>query len=309
MSLPRGPELAPRISSCSHGPDEGDEGVEGRQGHDEGGDGPGPGRRDGAEEEGRVEGPGQPGGPRGQGGEEGREVQRPGRVHGEDPREAGDEGGQARDLRQDGHGQGEAGQDHREGLRGGRAEEVGLRAAPRLQGKERAFLRSLPFAESLGFGGAAKTQGLRKREAPQEGSLLPLEPRRRPQTDLFSAAAAKAFTMVLAGFALTMTILPKISRLPAFVAGFTRVFTMHTPGTLHFPTFFTSLPTRPARLSRTFDTSFLFSSVSSARVWAITPFVMALPPFAFIAFIGAMAGSGERSCEVKARGGFCVEPV
>merc|ERR1719454_880493 len=63
---------------------------------------------------------------------------------------------------------------------------------------------------------------------------------RRAQTDFLSAATAKALTMVLAGFALTITILPKISLLPALVAGFKRVLIMHKPGIVHFPVFFTS---------------------------------------------------------------------
>merc|ERR1712228_735801 len=63
---------------------------------------------------------------------------------------------------------------------------------------------------------------------------------RRTQTDFLSAATAKALTIVLAGLALTITILPKISLLPAFVAGFRRVLIMHKPGIVHLPTFFTS---------------------------------------------------------------------
>merc|ERR1719277_1297222 len=61
---------------------------------------------------------------------------------------------------------------------------------------------------------------------------------RSAQTDFFSAAKAKAFTMVLAGFAFTITILPKISLLPALVAGFRRVLIMHRPGIVHLPVFF-----------------------------------------------------------------------
>merc|ERR1712061_4109 len=63
---------------------------------------------------------------------------------------------------------------------------------------------------------------------------------RRTQTDFLSAATAKALTMVFAGLALTITILPKISLLPALVAGFRRVLIMHKPGIVHFPFFFTS---------------------------------------------------------------------
>merc|ERR1719277_1512507 len=103
------------------------------------------------------------------------------------------------------------------------------------------------------------------------------------------------------------TSLPKISRLPALVAGFTRVFTMHTPGTVHFPAFFTSLLTTPAKLSKSLDTSVFFNSVSSAKAWASPPLDKALAPFiAFIAFIGAMAGSTKRRSQRERRSGAKV---
>merc|ERR1711920_113817 len=112
--------------------------------------------------------------------------------------------------------------------------------------------------------------------------------RRRTQTDFLSAATAKAFTMVLAGFALTITILPKISFFPALVAGFRRVLIMHRPGMVTFPVFFTSPVATLASVSRTLVTCDFFSSVPSARACAKAPLVNGLPPFiAFIAFIGA----------------------
>merc|ERR1719463_32843 len=96
--------------------------------------------------------------------------------------------------------------------------------------------------------------------------------------------------MVLAGFALTITSFPKISFLPALVAGFRRVLIMHKPGIVHFPVFFTSLVATLARVSKTLVTCDLFSSVPSARACANAPLLIGLPPFiAFIAFIGAMA--------------------
>merc|ERR1712032_237682 len=85
--------------------------------------------------------------------------------------------------------------------------------------------------------------------------------RRRAQTDFFSAATAKALTMVLAGLA--MTIFPKISLLPALVAGFMRVLIMHKPGIVHFPAFFTSEVATLASVSRTLVTCDFFSSVPS----------------------------------------------
>eukprot|EP00446_Apocalathium_sp_SHHI-4_P051083 CAMPEP_0177370176 /NCGR_PEP_ID=MMETSP0368-20130122/41841_1 /TAXON_ID=447022 ORGANISM="Scrippsiella hangoei-like, Strain SHHI-4" /NCGR_SAMPLE_ID=MMETSP0368 /ASSEMBLY_ACC=CAM_ASM_000363 /LENGTH=49 /DNA_ID= /DNA_START= /DNA_END= /DNA_ORIENTATION= len=45
-----------------------------------------------------------------------------------------------------------------------------------------------------------------------------------------------------------MTTLPKISRLPAVVAGFKRVLTMQMPGRVTLPIFFTSAVTTSARL-------------------------------------------------------------
>ena len=58
--------------------------------------------------------------------------------------------------------------------------------------------------------------------------------------DFLIAATGYAFTMVLAGLAFTITSFPKTSLLPAFVAGFTRVFSMATPGMTNLPVFFTS---------------------------------------------------------------------
>merc|ERR1712141_218058 len=83
-----------------------------------------------------------------------------------------------------------------------------------------------------------------------DGSRIP-EYRRRQNvqtqlalayTDFLRAAAGVARTMVLAGFALTICILPKISRLPALVAALRRVFSMAMPGMLILPVFLISLP-------------------------------------------------------------------
>merc|ERR1719229_1867411 len=121
------------------------------------------------------------------------------------------------------------------------------------------------------------------------------------QTAFFSAATGKAFTMVLAGFAFTITTLPKISLLPALVAGFTRVLIMHTPGIVHFPALFTSRVATLARLSRIFDTSDFFSSVASANSCARAPLLSAVIAFMplFIAFIGAMAALTTRGMARK----------
>merc|ERR1712060_496021 len=104
------------------------------------------------------------------------------------------------------------------------------------------------------------------------------------------AATQKAFTTVLAGLALTKTTLPKTSRLPALVAGFWRVLTMHSPGIVTFPTLFTCAVATAAKLSKTFKTSFFFISVSVAMASARPPFDKTLlaAPMDFIAF-GAMS--------------------
>merc|ERR1711941_170232 len=55
-----------------------------------------------------------------------------------------------------------------------------------------------------------------------------------------SALTGKAFTILREGFAFTMTTLPKISRLPAFVAGLVRVFNLQIPGMVNTPVFLVS---------------------------------------------------------------------
>merc|ERR1712039_687050 len=72
------------------------------------------------------------------------------------------------------------------------------------------------------------------------------------QTAFFRAATGKAFTTFFAGLAFTITTLPKISFLPAFVAGFVLVLRRHRPGRANPPVFFTSVVAISARLSSTF---------------------------------------------------------
>merc|ERR1719436_1327053 len=102
------------------------------------------------------------------------------------------------------------------------------------------------------------------------------------------------FTMVFAGLALTTTILPKISRLPAFVAGFVRVLTMQRPGMVTFPALFTCFVATAAKLSKTRMQSFFFNSVSVAMASARPPFDRTLPEafmaLAFIAFGAIFTG-------------------
>merc|ERR1712110_119322 len=90
----------------------------------------------------------------------------------------------------------------------------------------------------------------------------------------FSADTQKALTTVQAGFAFTMTTFPKTSLLPAFVAGFLRVFIMQRPGMVNLPALFTSLVATAARLSSTFLTAAGFSSVAVASAAAMPDFDM-----------------------------------
>merc|ERR1719367_1792192 len=108
----------------------------------------------------------------------------------------------------------------------------------------------------------------------------------------FKAATGNALTIFFAGLALTMHILPKISFLPALVAGFMRVLMRHRPGMVKMPVFFTSAVAISARLANTLPATAFFSSHFAARASAMAPLVMAA---AFIAFMGAMVGL---SCKV-----------
>merc|ERR1719399_1132693 len=106
------------------------------------------------------------------------------------------------------------------------------------------------------------------------------------------AAAGKAFTTVFAGFAATFTSLPKMLRMPAFVAGFTRVLMRQSPGIVKMPFFFTSPVAMETKVSRISEHCFCFSSNSSARAFVIAPLVIALELLfmlaAFMAFIAFM---------------------
>merc|ERR1712187_1009277 len=69
------------------------------------------------------------------------------------------------------------------------------------------------------------------------------------QTLFLRADTAKAFTTVLAGFALMVCILPKISFVQALVAGFFRVLIMTKPGMVNLPVVDTSFVPISARSS------------------------------------------------------------
>merc|ERR1719254_123347 len=102
------------------------------------------------------------------------------------------------------------------------------------------------------------------------------------------ALAGNAFTTFFAGFAFTITTLPKISLLPAFVAGFVLVLRRHKPGRAKTPDFFTSVVAIAARLSSTFAHWDFFSSQAVAICSAMALFPMAFFAAPFMPFIGAM---------------------
>merc|ERR1711972_914293 len=107
------------------------------------------------------------------------------------------------------------------------------------------------------------------------------------QTLFFRAAAGKAFTIFRAGFAFTITTLPKTSLLPAFVAGFVRVFNLHKPGREKRPVLPTSFVAISAKLSMNFEHTDFLSSHDVASASAMAPLVIGLPAV-FIVFMGAI---------------------
>merc|ERR1719446_1101998 len=114
------------------------------------------------------------------------------------------------------------------------------------------------------------------------------EQRVSAQMLFFRAAAGKALTIFRAGFAFTITTLPKTSLLPAFVAGFVRVFNLHRPGREKMPVLPTSFVAISARLSMNFEHTLFFNSHEVASASAIAPFVIGLPAV-FIVFMGAIS--------------------
>merc|ERR1712176_1383149 len=126
--------------------------------------------------------------------------------------------------------------------------------------------------------------------------LAPLAP--SAQMLFFRAAAGKAFTIFRAGFAFTITTLPNTSLLPAFVAGFVRVFNLHNPGMENKPVFPTSFVAISAKLSMNFEHTDFLSSHDVASASAIAPLVMGFPaaPAAFMVFMGAILR--DATCEL-----------
>merc|ERR1719343_1198869 len=118
------------------------------------------------------------------------------------------------------------------------------------------------------------------------GQRSNLQQQIRTQMLAFRAATGYAFTIFLAGFALTITTLPNTSRFPAFVAGLVRVFSLHNPGSANTPVFFTSCVATSARTLSAFAQTDFFNSQDAAIASAIAPLVIAFDVVAF--FIGAM---------------------
>merc|ERR1719226_76697 len=85
-----------------------------------------------------------------------------------------------------------------------------------------------------------------------------------PQNSSLRAFAGKALTMVLAGFAFTMTTLPKTSRFPALVAFFWRVLIITRPGMTNLPVFFVSAVAMLARVLKAVPITPFFTSQLSA---------------------------------------------
>merc|ERR1719190_201909 len=102
----------------------------------------------------------------------------------------------------------------------------------------------------------------------------------------FNAATGNALTICLAGLAFTMTTFPKISLLPALIAGFVRIFNRAKPGTAKTPVFLTSFVATLARVLSNLDDNFCFNSHPFANAFASAPFVMAFAPVFLAAFIG-----------------------
>merc|ERR1719190_289765 len=105
------------------------------------------------------------------------------------------------------------------------------------------------------------------------------------------ALAGNAFTTLRAGFAFTTQILPKISRLPALVAGFVLVLSLQRPGNMKTPVLATSLVANSAKLSMKLEHTDFFNSHDAANASAMAPFDMVFADFmaaAFIAFLGAI---------------------
>merc|ERR1711948_187145 len=122
-----------------------------------------------------------------------------------------------------------------------------------------------------------------------------------PQNSSLRAFAGKALTMVLAGFAFTMTTLPKISRFPDFVAFFWRVLIITTPGITNLPFFFASVVAMLASVLKAVLITPRFTSQLSASAAVRALLVMTVD---FI--IGAICCLGEEAAAQPMPSGLCA---
>ena len=101
------------------------------------------------------------------------------------------------------------------------------------------------------------------------------------------AATGYAFTIVFAGFALTITTLPKISLFPALVAGLVRVFNLQMPGIVKTPVFLVSFCATEARVFNKVLHTFCLSSNLVDKALARPDLLMARAALV-AAFIGLL---------------------
>merc|ERR1719265_1955616 len=112
----------------------------------------------------------------------------------------------------------------------------------------------------------------------------------------------------VAGLAFTLMVLPKAWAVPAFLAGLMRVFSMHSPGMVNLPVFFTSAVASATRSSTTPAHAFLSRPLLAAKASAMPPFGSAfadafffMAPMAFMAFIAFIAFAIAEKIEEEIR--------
>merc|ERR1719271_2333193 len=89
----------------------------------------------------------------------------------------------------------------------------------------------------------------------------------------FKVETQYAFTIVVAARAFTLMVLPNACAVPAFLAGLTRVLSMHKPGMVNLPVFLTSMVARAAKSSITFAHCDFLRPLFVAKVSAMAVFV------------------------------------
>merc|ERR1712224_573358 len=101
----------------------------------------------------------------------------------------------------------------------------------------------------------------------------------------FRAFTQYALTIFVGGRALTLIVLPNAVEVPAFLAGLIFVLSMHSPGMVDFPVFFTSAVASCTKLSTSPATDFLSKPVLSDKVDVIPLFGIAETAFCFMTFM------------------------